>query len=282
MGTQTPVEEGRSKEEEGRRKDRSWKKWMGTQTVDGGILNSKEQDNYRWYWSAFLIGISVAIKWVSLPILSFVVWQKILCFREQYIGINHTKLISNFFYTKIRQVPQAGFLLLIGLLPMCVAALNFCEPGKCSLIPTSSNFVVNGRSAELIPYLVSFVSEQSTKFNWIYGIPLCLGVGILIWNCRRFVDFAEWYFFLLLTLSPIVHAWYFTWLIPFAVATRNLGIRWVSLSGFIYFVLPYRQTLGDNSWLLNPMERYWLWLPLIVGFIWSKWKDKKNIAGNRE
>ncbi|MDY7004352.1 MAG: hypothetical protein SWX82_10460 [Cyanobacteriota bacterium] len=382
MGTQTPVEEGRRKEKEGRRKDRSWKKWMGTQTpinfqhpVDDGILNSKEQDDYRWYWSAFLIGISVAIKWVSLPILSFVVWQKIFGLREQDIGKSgatmgifnlqknsqqekedkirkvsvfdnseewfkevrsqksevrsdfcneylsnspkifrqsrrgfrpnyfdkqqnnifrswqfyklqitrflgkkkrsNTKLISNFLYTKIRQVPQAGFLLLIGLLPMCVAALNFCEPGKCSLIPTSSNFVVNGRSAELIPYLVSFVSEQSTKFNWIYGIPLCLGVGVLIWNCRRFVNFAEWYFFLLLILSPIVHAWYFTWLIPFAVVTRNLGIRWVSLSVFIYFVLPYRQTLGDNSWLLTPMERYWFWLPLIVGFIWSKWKDKK-------
>ncbi|NES88240.1 hypothetical protein [Okeania sp. SIO2B9] len=321
MGTQTSVEEGRSKEEEGRRKDRSWKNWMGTQTVDDGVFNPKEQDNYRWYWSAFLIGISVAIKWVSLPILSFVVWQKILCFREQVTGNREQKRIKinmlhsaeksdkqehNFYHNLqldevhktsrfsrfklddktfsylLHQVQQAGFLLLIGLLPMCVAALNFCQPGKCSLIPTSSNFVVNGRSAELIPYLVSFVSEQSTKFNWIYGIPLCLGVGILIWNCRRFVDFTEWYFFLLLTLSPIVHAWYFTWFIPFAVATRNLGIRWVSLSGFIYFVLPYRQTLGDNSWVLNPMERYWLWLPLIVGFIWSKWKDKKNIVGNRE
>ncbi|NEP78950.1 MAG: hypothetical protein F6K39_12695 [Okeania sp. SIO3B3] len=389
MRTQTPVEEGRSKEEEGTRKDQSWKKLMGTPIstncqypVDGGILNSKEKDNYRWYWSAFLIGISVAIKWVSLPILSFVVWQKIFGLGEQDIGKSgatmgifnlpknsqqekehkirevsvldnsekclnevrsqnsefrsnfcnedlsnspkifrqsrrgfrpnyfdkqqnnifrswqfyklqitrilgkkkrsNIKLISNFFYTKIRQVPQAGFLLLIGLLPMCVAALNFCESGKCSLIPTSSNFVVNGRSAELIPYLVSFVSEQSTKFNWIYGIPLCLGIGVLIWNCRRFVYFIEWYFFLLLTLSPIVHAWYFTWFIPFAVATRNLGIRWVSLSVFIYFVLQYRKTLGDYSWFLTPMERYWLWLPLIVGFIWSKWKDKKNIAGNRE
>ncbi|NEP90865.1 MAG: hypothetical protein F6K18_30910 [Okeania sp. SIO2C2] len=320
MGTQTPVKEGRGKKEEGRRKDGSWKKWMGTQTlincqhpVDGGVLNSKEQDNYRWYWSAFLIGISVAIKWVSLPILSFVVWQKILCFREQGTGNREQKIIKinmlhsaekpdkqdDNFHSNLQldevhktrfsrfkldnntlsyllyQVQQAGFLLLIGLLPMCVAALNFCEPGKCSLIPTSSNFVVNGRSAELIPYLVSFVSEQSTKFNWIYGIPLCLGVGILIWNCHKFVYFAEWYFFLLLTLSPIVHAWYFAWFIPFAVATRNLGIRWVSLSGFIYFVLPYRQTLGDNNWLLTPMERYWLWLPLIVGFIWSKWKDKK-------
>ncbi|NEP38784.1 MAG: hypothetical protein F6K35_05800, partial [Okeania sp. SIO2H7] len=200
MGTQTSVEEGRSKEEEGRRKleEGSWKKWMGTQTVDDGVFNPKEQDNYRWYWSAFLIGISVAIKWVSLPILSFVVWQKILCFREQGTGNREEKRIkinmlhsaeksdkqehnfhrnlqlyevhkTRFLRFKLddktlscllHQVQEAGFLLLIGLLPMCVAALNFCQPGKCSLIPTSSNFVVNGRSAELIPYLVSFVSEQ--------------------------------------------------------------------------------------------------------------------------
>ncbi len=252
-------------------------------------------DNYRWYWSSFLIGISVAIKWMSLPILCFVVWHKILekqeantdrnwqineldkssilANRERKLKLACTKLTGNILYRKIKQV---GFLLLVGLLPMCIAALNFCEPGKCSLIPTSSNFVVNGRSAEFIPYLVSLISEQSTKYNWIYGIPLCLGIGVLIWNSHKFVNFAESYFFLLLTLSPIVHAWYFTWLIPFAVATRNLGIKWVSLSTFIYFVLTYRQTLGDNSWFLTPMERYWLWLPLIIGFIWSQWTEKKN------
>ncbi len=170
-------------------------------------------DRNSWYWSSFLIGISIAIKWVSLPILSFVVWRKIL---EKH---------QNTIYYKIQQV---FFLLLTGLLPMCVAALNFCLPEKCSLIPTSSNFVVNGRSAELMPYLVSLIWEQSTKYNWIYGIPLVLGVGILIWNCRKFLKFAEWYFFLLFALSPIIHAWYFTWFIPFAVATRNLGIRWIS------------------------------------------------------
>ena len=277
-------------------------------------------DNYRSYCSAFFVGVSVAIKWMSLPILCFVAWQKILGYREQGTGnreqkrskitllynsdkqqdnidnicgnwqFDENKVLDNreqrlrLGYTRLichlkcnlKKIQQAGILLLIGLLPICVAALNFCASGKCSLIPTSSNFVVKGRSAEFIPYLVSLVWEQSTKYNWIYGIPLGLAVVVLIWNSHKFVNFAEWYFFLLLTLSPIVHAWYFTWLIPFAVATNNLGTRWVSLSAFIYFILKHRQALGDHNWFLTPMERYWLWLPLIIGFIWSQWQHKKN------
>ena len=218
-------------------------------------------DNNRWYWSSFFLGISVAIKWMSLPILCFVVWQKILDTQQDNI---------------YRKVKQAILLLLVGLLPISIASLNFCQPGKCSVIPISSNFVVNGLSAEFIPYLVGLIWQKSTEYsNLIYGIPLVIGVGILIWNIHKFVNFAESYFFILLTLSPIIHAWYFTWLIPFAVATRNLGTRWISLSTFIYFVLVYRQLLGDKSWLLTPMERYWLWLPFIIGFIWSNWKDKK-------
>ena len=252
-------------------------------------------DNSRWYWSSFLIGISVGIKWMSLPILFFVVWQKILykqqdntCNifqvyelqknrilenKEYKLRLASTRLTDNILYHKIKQV---ALLLLLSLLPMCIATLNFCEPGKCSLIPTSSNFVVNGRSAEFIPYLVSLIWKQSTQYNWIYGIPLVLGVGILIWNIHKFFNFSQSYFFILLTLSPIVHAWYFTWLVPFAVVNRNLGTKLISLSAFIYFVLKHQQALGENNWLLTPMERFGLWLPLIIGFIWSNWREKNS------
>ena len=70
----------------------------------------------------------------------------------------------------------------------------------------------------------------------------------------------------MLTLSPIIHAWYFTWIIPLAVATQNLGVRLLSLSAFIYFALPYRQALGINTWYLTETERLWLWLPFIFGY----------------
>ena len=202
----------------------------------------------KWLWSAWLIGLSVAIKWMSLPILVFLV----LRVRRKY----------------------APSILLVGILPMLITGSWFCHNLNCSLIPTSSTFVSHGRSAEFIPYLVSLVWHPSTQSNWIYGIPLGLVVLALLWCCRSLVDFVEWYLFALLSLSPIVHAWYFTWSIPWAAVTRNLGVRLVSLSAFVYFVLKHRQSLGNFDWRLTLLERYLLWLPFILGFFWIKFCSK--------
>jgi hypothetical protein len=201
-------------------------------------------DRRHWAWSALLIGLSIAIKWMSLPILAFLALR-----------------------VKGKYVP---FVLLLGILPMLATTLWFCGDGSCSLIPTSSTFVSHGRSAEFIPYLVRLAWHPSTQQNWIYAIPLGLVAIALLWCCRSFVCFVECYFFALLILSPIVHAWYFTWSIPLAVATRNLGVRWVSLSAFVYFVLKHRQSLGNHDWRLTSLERYWLWLPFLLGFLLSE------------
>ena len=80
----------------------------------------------------------------------------------------------------------------------------------------------------------------------------------------------------LLAISPIIHAWYFTWLIPFAVTTRHLGIRLVSISAFVYFVLPYRQGLGHLNWNLTDTERVLLWLPFIIGTILTVFQTRKK------
>jgi hypothetical protein len=100
----------------------------------------------------------------------------------------------------------------------------------------------------------------------------------LLWTVHQFGLFTEWYLGLLLMLAPVVHAWYFTWLIPFVVASRNLGVRLVSLSGFVYFVLQQRIALG-GPWQLTPVERTLLWLPFVVGWGWSawgRWRDRPN------
>jgi glycosyltransferase involved in cell wall biosynthesis len=219
--------------------------WFLLPLVAGWLAFEKN----NWRQSAFFLGLSVTIKWISLPIMAFFIrrWQ----WQQIFIAV------------------------LLVIIPIITTALGFCNGVKCYLIPTGSTFVSHGRSAELLPYLIGLVWPFSRQHNWIYALPLGL-IAIILWRyCQQFVNFIQSYFFFLLTLSPIVHAWYFTWLIPFAVVTRNLGVRWVSLSSFIYFVLKDRQTLGNFDWTLTPVERLGLWLPFILGFLWSY--HRKNL-----
>lgn len=199
--------------------------------------------------AALFVGISVAVKWVSLPILGSIYWKVWRKNRWQ----------------------TAIIVTICGILPICASALFFCDADSCSLIPTSSTFISHGRSAEFLPHLLAKVWYPSTKTNSIFALPLGLAVLLLIWRSRSLQRFALGFFACLLAISPIIHCWYFTWIVPFAVGTKNWGVRLSSISAFIYFVLPYRQALGDRSWNLTDLETWLLWLPFIIGFSWSYW-----------
>jgi hypothetical protein len=211
------------------------------------LLESRYGYHVRWLGSALFLGISVAIKWISLPIVVFLGWQ---AWRQ-----SGWKL--------------AALVVALGVLPFFLSAIAFCRDATCPLVPTSSVFVAYGRSAELFPYLLGLVWPATQQANWIYLIPLAIGILLLLRRFQRFQEFAEGYLILLLMLSPIIHAWYFTWLIPFAVASRNLGTQLLSFSAFVYFLLPYRQALGNPDWFLRPLERFLLWAPFLVGLWWS-------------
>lgn len=208
----------------------------------------------RWLSSALLLGISIAVKWMSVPVLGWLVWQAL----RQRRGLTGW-LVGGL---------MGGLILVCGLAPMVLSALPFCTLEACPLIPTGSVFVSYGRSAELVPHLLSLVWPASQDANWIYLLPLGATVLWLL-RCRTMAQFAEWYFACLLVLSPIVHAWYFTWLMPFGAVSRNQGIRLVSLSALVYFALPLRLALGNPDWRLTDLERGLLWLPLIVGWLWT-------------
>jgi glycosyltransferase involved in cell wall biosynthesis len=220
--------------------------WLLVDRKDGGVASLKP-----WLLACLLIGISVGIKWVSLPLLAFA-------------GIQVWKLFG---------FPRAVLAGIISSLPFLVALWITCYGVSwLQLIP--EDFAMYARSAEFIPGIVEQFWEASARMNWIYTIPLALVSLVLIFRCRRWVTMSEWFFFSLLVLSPAVHAWYFTWLIPLAVASRNLGIRLLSISGFIYFIMQERTALwtkgsgSDNPWHLTPTESALLWLPFIVGFLY--------------
>ncbi|MEB3231806.1 MAG: glycosyltransferase family 87 protein, partial [Leptolyngbyaceae bacterium] len=202
-------------------------------------------DRRQWRWSAVWIGVSIGVKWVSLPLLAFLLWR--------------------------RRWQQAIALLGFAAIPLLITTPSFCWMGSCNLIPVQSNFVERGRSAEFVPYLLAQVWPSSTGVNWIFALPLAITVlGLIRWH-KQLGTFAEAYFVALLLLTPIIHAWYFSWLIPFSVASRNWGIRLLSLSGFVYFLLPYRQFAGLETmrWHLTGEERSLLWLPFLIGLLYS-------------
>ncbi len=195
---------------------------------------------------AAMLGISVAVKWISLPILGFVAWDAL----------------------RRRCWLHALILVVCGLIPLGISALPYCQDGVCPLIPLGSDFVTQGRSADLIPHIVRSIWPASRSLNWLYAIPVGLTILWLIGRSRSFRSFTEWYFFALMILSPVIHAWYLTWLVPFAVASRNLGTRWASLSIFVYFVLQQRLASGQ-PWQLTTLERILVWGPFILGWLWS-------------
>jgi len=238
-------------------------------TVDLGIGQKTCTRAFDWFWGALLVGMSVAVKWVSLPLVGFLVWRS-LHQRKDVAETEFPRSFNSLTKTVLaiatgRKWIQSIFIGLLGVLPMGLSALPYCTVEQCSLIPTRSTFVSHGRSAEFIPHFVAKLWPTSLQANWIYLIPLALFLLWLTVRASDFREFAEWYWFGLLMITPIIHFWYFTWMIPFAVATQNWGVRLVSLSAFIYFVMPSR--LPD--WWLTTNERLFLWLPLVLGWLWT-------------
>lgn len=214
---------------------------------------------YAYGWSAWWVGVSVAFKWISLPLLVFIAWR----------GVRQGRWIT---------IPLVAIL---GSLPIILTALAFCDGTACPLIPISSVFVSYGRSAELIPHLLGHIWEASRWENKLFAIPLALWVGWLMLRAKSFLQFAEWYFFGVFILSPITHAWYFTWIVPFAVSSHNWGTRFLSLSASTYFALPYRQSIGEFLWKLRPVERIALWLPFVAGWLGHVGLSNRLIMKNR-
>ncbi|MEL6351059.1 MAG: glycosyltransferase family 2 protein [Cyanobacteria bacterium J06627_28] len=236
--------------------------------------------------SALLVGISIAVKWMSLPAVTYLAWQLYQQTNSQQTNsqqtnsqqTNNQKTNShktNSQKTKGWRTKWVLAILMLAILPMALAALPFCDGLSCPVVPLKSPFVIYGRSAALVPQFVSELWPSTIKQNWIYAPPLAM---VVAWACVRsqqIGQFIERYLIGLLLLSPIIHAWYFAWLVPFAVASRNRGTVLVSISAFLYFVLPYNIVSGTGDWTLTRWQQMGLWGPFLLGLLLSTKKEVK-------
>ncbi|MEM9399188.1 MAG: glycosyltransferase family 2 protein [Verrucomicrobiota bacterium] len=231
------------------------------------LLWDKRRHLLTWSGIVLLLGSSVAIKWVTLPILCYAGWK---CLRE--CGFVKATLLG-----------------LLSLLPFTISLLLVChnhyelpfkEEYNLSLKSTvlyfkesfpivPGEFAQKARSAEFIPHFLLILWPGTLQMNWIFSIPLVFATLWFLVRAKDFHAFSENYFFWLLILAPMIHAWYFTWLVPFAVFSRNKGTLLISLSSFLYFLLKYRYELANAEWIQPIWEKTLMWTPFILGFIWS-------------
>ena len=221
------------------------------------VLGWLAWEDHRWRHALLWLGSAVAIKWMALPLLAWVVWRR---FRGPGLA-------------------AAGIALAWGLLPLLLAwfALSvWTMEWSRQLHP--AQFSEFARSAEFIPRLVGEVWESRRIDNTWILLPLALAWGVVILRAKSFLGAAEGTLFFTLILSPVIHIWYFTWLIPFAVVSRNRGTLLLTASGFIYFALYHRLAhIPQAPWQLTLPETLFLWLPLVLGFLWTwfptRWKN---------
>jgi len=201
------------------------------------------------------LGLAISAKYVALPLLAFAIWRLV---RERRWG-------------------TAAAALLLGLLPLAAGLAWFwSRDGLHALAPLQmTNFA---RSAEFFPRIVEWIRPETAMMNKIFLLPFAIGTALLIIWRRHFAKFAEDFYLLLLTVSPAVHAWYFTWGLPFASATGNLAFRVSSIAAGIYFLLEHRQALGPVAWRQKWWEWLLLWLPILAAFVWSRWRERRASA----
>ncbi len=207
----------------------------------------------RLLTGAWWLGVAAGLKWITAPLLAWACWAQ----------------------WRAKRYRRAALLAVAGAVPVALGLAWFAwDFGRVGPLAPKA-FVSYARTAELFPWLLELVWPASAfKNGWLVWFFLPVAAGIF-WRAKTMREFAETFLVALLVFSPSVHAWYFVWLVPFAVASRNLGVRGVSVSAFVYF-WQWETQAQTGEWTQSPGERLLLWLPLLVGFGWSRMRTRRS------
>lgn len=200
------------------------------------------------------LGVSAAVKVVSAPLAAWCAWSK----------LHESRWRESAALAAFAALPTAAGL-----------AWFWTAYGAIGPLAPSS-FVEKARGMDLVPWLVSSVWAAAEASNRWIPFAFAPVAAWLFFRTKTLRAFGERFFTIMLMFAPSVHFWYFMWLTPWAVASRNLGIRLLSLGGFAYFwVWHGKSSTGD--WTVTPTMRVCIWLPLVAGVAWS-WSREKEAS----
>jgi alpha-1,6-mannosyltransferase len=208
--------------------------------------------------TALLLGVAIALKWMALPIGLWLVFNQL----------------------DRRGLRQAFTVSLLIAMPALLSWIVLClTTGEWTLQLTPPAFSRSARSAELIPAVADFLRNAGSIDNrWFFGLLILTWIYIAA-RTRDFISAVEWSFLATYVLSPMLHAWYFIWILPFAVRSRNAGVIALAASGIAYFIVNYTLSRPGGGWTFTWWQRAIIWVPFLVGFglnAFRSWRDASS------
>ncbi len=102
--------------------------------------------------------------------------------------------------------------------------------------------------------------------------------GVLLWRWRVRDEAAAashllWILGALLVLSPTVHFWYLTWIVPLVCLRPSLPWLTFSLTGGVYFLV-WNNAAGPDGWGLGPGQTALFWGPFFAACAYELWSTR--------
>lgn len=195
-----------------------------------------------------LAALATGIKWVTLPLLPFFTGKDLV--RNGVIALTVLLLPALFFW---------------GTLPELIR-------GLLSFGGTRS---FNGPIYDLL--LLGLDWSRNTSSLTVMAIFSL--VCAWRWFQReqfRIDSHARWILGSLIVLSPTVHFWYLTWLLPFVCLRPSLPWVCLSLSSCVYFLV-----WSNDSWGLSLAQRWLFWAPFFIALLYEVWSTRGRVALTR-
>jgi hypothetical protein len=217
-----------------------------------------ERDAGSSFRAAVLIGIAIGLKWMALPIG---LWLVIHEWRQR--GLRGA--------------------LITGLLVAAPVSISFVAlslwTGQWTLQLMPPFFSRTARSMEFLPVIFDYIGRVGHLDNRVYLVMLLVAWAIIACRARTFLEGTEWSFFATYLLSPMLHAWYLVWMLPFAAKSRNPGTIVLATTGIFYFIVHYNMDHLGLGWTYSWWQRAIIWVPFVVGFLLFQVRaQKKSIS----
>jgi hypothetical protein len=198
-------------------------------------------DAWRWAMlSSTALGLSIACKLV--PLLLVPTWA----------------------FALKRRSPAVALALLVP------AGLSLLYGGFFSVWQSLARFADVTRFNDLFWWSIEALTIPNPwQRNWPFTLVLALAICVIAWRFRDdWLRSAYWTLGFALVLSPVLHPWYATWILP--LACWRGGIGWVVLSmSVISAFLLWETTPWWTAWQPNLVTRFLVIVPSLAAWIWQ-------------